>query len=133
MLITAKDYIQEAINPFVVVVMDGQELNNVSYAIAKSDVLIMDENAENILLGNYFAQDKIKGLRFTYMLRYPPSGVSMKKEAAFIKKEANDPNGRLHAGTPRSRDGAILFLQYMISKGTIRHQVTMVSLLSWNY
>ena len=63
---------QEAINPFVEVVMYGQELNNVSYAIAKSDVLIMDENAENILLGNYFAQDKIKGLRFTYMLSNPP-------------------------------------------------------------
>lgn len=116
MLITAKDYIQENINPDLEVVMYGQELNDVSYAIAKSDVLIMGQDAENIRQGNSFTQDRFKGQRFSYMLSNPPFGVSWKKEENFIKKEANDPYGRFHAGTPRTSDGALLFLQHMISK-----------------
>lgn len=116
MLITAKDYVQENINPDVEVVMYGQELNDVSFAIAKSDVLIMGQNAENVRLGNSFTQDRFKGQRFSYMLSNPPFGVSWKKEASFIKKEANDPHGRFHAGTPRTSDGALMFLQHMISK-----------------
>ena len=116
MLITTKDYIQEAINPDLEVVMYGQELNDVSYAIAKSDVLIMGQDAENIRLGNSITQDRFKGQRFSYMLSNPPFGVSWKKEASFIKKEAGDPHGRFHAGTPRTSDGALLFLQHMISK-----------------
>lgn len=116
MLITAKDYIQNEINPDLEVVMYGQELNEQTYAIAKSDVLIMGENAENIRLGNSFTQDKFKGQKFSFMLSNPPFGVSWKKEQNFIKKEENDPHGRFHAGTPRSSDGALLFLQHMISK-----------------
>lgn len=116
MLITAKEYIQTHINPEVEVVMYGQELNEQTYAIAKSDVLIMGENAENIRLGTSFSEDRFKGQQFSYMLSNPPFGVSWKKEADFIKNEANDPHGRFHAGTPRTSDGALLFLQHMISK-----------------
>jgi type I restriction enzyme M protein len=116
MLITAKDYIQGEINPDVEIVMHGQELNEQTYAIAKSDVLIMGENAENIRQGNSFSHDKFKGQRFSYMLSNPPFGVSWKKEQAFIQNEANDPHGRFQAGTPRSSDGALLFLQHMLSK-----------------
>ena len=42
MLTIAKDYILENINPDIDIVMYGQELNEQAYAIAKSDVLIMD-------------------------------------------------------------------------------------------
>ena len=65
MLITAKDYIQNEINPDVEIVMYGQELNEQTYAIAKSDVLIMGENAENIRLGNSFTEDRFKGQYFS--------------------------------------------------------------------
>jgi type I restriction enzyme M protein len=116
MLITAKEYIEDEINPDLEVVMYGQELNEQTYAIAKSDVLIMGENAENIRQGNSFTQDKFKGQRFSFMLSNPPFGVSWKKEENFIQNEANDPHGRFHAGLPRSSDGALLFLQHMISK-----------------
>ncbi|MBI9045161.1 MAG: SAM-dependent DNA methyltransferase [Anaerolineaceae bacterium] len=116
MLITAKDYIQKHINPDVEVVMYGQEINEQTYAIARSDVLIMGEKAENIRLGSSFSNDQFKGEQFSFMLSNPPFGVSWKKEANFIKNESNDPYGRFHAGTPRSSDGALLFLQHMISK-----------------
>jgi type I restriction enzyme M protein len=116
MLITAKEFIQEKINADVEVVVYGQELNEQTYAIAKSDVLIIGENAENIRQGDSFTQDKFNGQRFSYMLCNPPFGVSWKKEEDFITNEANDPHGRFTAGTPRTSDGALLFLQHMISK-----------------
>jgi len=116
MLITAKEYIHDEINPDVEVVMYGQEINEQTYAIAKSDVLIMGENAENIRDQSSFSKDQFKGHRFSYMLSNPPFGVSWLKEENFIKNEANDPHGRFHAGTPRTSDGALLFLQHMISK-----------------
>ena len=116
MLVTAKEYIHNEINPDVEVVMYGQEINEQTYAIAKSDVLIMGENAENIRQGNSFSRDQFKGQRFSYMLSNPPFGVSWVKEENFIRNEANEPHGRFTAGTPRTSDGALLFLQHMISK-----------------
>ncbi|MGI6740127.1 MAG: type I restriction-modification system subunit M [Brevefilum sp.] len=116
MLITAKEYIRTEINPDVEVTLYGQELNEQTFAIAKSEMLIIGENPENIRQGNSFTQDKFKGSHFTYMLSNPPFGVSWAKEAAFIQNEANDPNGRFYAGLPRKSDGALLFLQHMISK-----------------
>jgi type I restriction enzyme M protein len=116
MLTIAKEHIQQKINPNVEIVMYGQELNEQTYAIAKSDVLIMGEEADNIRQGTSFSEDKFKANKFNYMLSNPPFGVSWKKEQEFIKAEANDPYGRFHAGLPRVSDGALLFLQHMIAK-----------------
>jgi len=116
MLTIAKEHIQQNINPDVEIVMYGQELNEQTYAIAKSDVLIMGEEADNIRPGTSFSEDKFKGNKFNYMLSNPPFGVSWKKEQEYIKDEANDPYGRFHAGLPRVSDGALMFLQHMISK-----------------
>lgn len=116
MLITAKEYILNHINPGLDVVMYGQELNEQTYAIAKSDVLIMGENPDNIRQGSSFSKDRFKGQTFSYMLSNPPFGVSWAKEETFIRNEAADPHGRFSAGTPRTSDGALLFLQHMISK-----------------
>ena len=96
--------------------MYGQELNEQTYAVAKSDFLVSGENPENIRPESSFSKDKFKTHRFKYMLSNPPFGVSWKKEQAFIEKEATDPHGRFYAGLPRSSDGALLFLQHMISK-----------------
>ncbi|AQQ71165.1 putative type I restriction enzymeP M protein [Limihaloglobus sulfuriphilus] len=116
MLVTAKEHIKEHINEKVEVHMFGQELNEQTYAIAKSDVLIMGENEGNIRQGTSFSDDKFADMRFNYMLTNPPFGVSWKKEKAFIENEAKNPYGRFSAGTPRISDGALLFLQHMISK-----------------
>ena len=116
MLTIAKEHIHNNINPNMDVVMYGQETNEQTYAISKSDILIMGENASNIVKGSSFSKDGFKGQQFNFMLSNPPFGVSWKKEQAFIKEEANDPNGRFHAGLPRSSDGALLFIQHMISK-----------------
>ena len=119
MLTIAKDHIQQTINPDIEVVIYGQELNEQTYAIAKSDVLISgdkDNDPENIKLGTSFSNDGFKGRRFNYMLSNPPFGVSWKKEQEFIKNESSDPYGRFSSGLPRVSDGALMFLQHMISK-----------------
>lgn len=116
MLTIGKEYILKHINPNAEIISFGQELNPQSYAIAKSDALIMGENADNIQLGNSFTDDKFVGKKFYYMLSNPPFGVSWKKEQEFIENEATNPHGRFFAGTPRVNDGALMFLQHMISK-----------------
>lgn len=116
MLTIAKEHIHQNINPDLEVLMFGQELNEQSYAIAKSDFLVAGENADNIRQKSSFDNDQFKGHRFNYMLSNPPFGVSWKKEQTFIEEEAEDPNGRFFAGLPRISDGALLFLQHMISK-----------------
>ena len=116
MLTIAKEHIQEHINSDVDVVMYGQELNEQTYAIAKSDVLIMGAEAENIKPNSSFSEDHFQGRKFDYMLSNPPFGVSWKKEQGFIKNEANNPLGRFSAGLPRVSDGALLFQLHMLSK-----------------
>lgn len=96
----------------------GQEINQQTYAVAKSDIMIKGERQERIYLGNSLTNDKTAGLRFDYMLCNPPFGVNWKKYAAPILEEAKRKGyqGRFGAGTPRMSDGSFLFLQHMISK-----------------
>ncbi|MFC4691268.1 N-6 DNA methylase [Dokdonia genika] len=94
----------------------GQELNEQSCAIAKSEALISGENPRDVKHGNSFTDDQFQGKKFHYMMANPPYGVTWKKDKNFIENEALDPNGRFYAGTPRTSDGQLLFLQHMIDK-----------------
>lgn len=94
----------------------GQELNEQSYAIAKSEALITGEDARNIRLGNSLSNDQFIYNRFHYIMANPPYGVTWKKDQSFVLNESLDPNGRFSAGTPKISDGQLLFLQHMISK-----------------
>ena len=114
MLTIAKEHIHKEINKDMNVILFGQEENEETYAVAKSDMLISGENPDNIKLGTSFSKDGFLGKKFDYMFSNPPFGVSWKKEQNFIKNEAGDPNGRFSAGLPSTNDGALLFLQHMI-------------------
>ncbi|WP_321307242.1 class I SAM-dependent DNA methyltransferase [Marinifilum fragile] len=94
----------------------GQELNEQSFAIAKSEALITGEDANNIKHGNSFSEDQFSGKTFHYMMANPPYGVTWKKDMDFIKNESLNPAGRFYAGLPRTSDGQLLFLQHMLSK-----------------
>lgn len=94
----------------------GQEINEQSYAIAKSEALITGENVDNIRHGNTFTEDRFPDKHFHYMLANPPYGVTWGKDAQFIQNESANPAGRFYAGLPGSSDGQLLFLQHMISK-----------------
>ena len=94
----------------------GQELNEVAFAIAKSEALITGSDADNIRLGNTLMQDHFEGKRFHYMMANPPYGITWKIEQDYVLNESLNPNGRFVAGTPRVNDGQLLFLHHMISK-----------------
>lgn len=117
MLSVATNYIQE-LNPGAQVEVFGQELNPQSYAVCKADILIKGQRENNIVLGNSFTQDGHKNEKVRFALMNPPFGVDWKKDKDFIDKEVEELgfDGRFGAGTPRTSDGSLLFLQHMISK-----------------
>lgn len=117
MLSVAENYVRE-FNEGANLHVFGQELNPESYAICNSDMLIKGQEPENIAYGNSFTADGFPDRKFDYMLSNPPFGVSWKKVKDQIEREHDEQGfaGRFGAGTPRTNDGAFLFLQHMISK-----------------
>ena len=100
----------------------GQDYNDESWAICCSDMLIKDEETDNIVLGDALGDGKTgdghPDKRFHYMLANPPFGVEWKLQKTVVEKEHKDLGfaGRFGAGLPPVSDGALLFLQHMLSK-----------------
>ncbi len=117
MLSVAEDYIRE-LNQEANLHVYGQELNPESYAVCNSDMLIKGQDPDNIVYGNSFSNDGFPSRNFDYMLSNPPFGVSWDKVEKKVKQEHKEQGyaGRFGAGTPRKSDGALLFLQHMLSK-----------------
>ncbi len=117
MLTIGKEWVHENINPNLKIDLYGQELNDVTYAICKSDLLMMNENPDNIHgPTSSISDDRLKENKFDYMITNPPFGVSWKNEKRFVDNESKDSNGRFFIGTPRTSDGSLLFLQHLIQK-----------------
>jgi len=117
MLTVAKDEITH-LNSTAHVELFGQELNEKTYAIAKADLLIKGENADNIKQGNTLNKDQLPNEKFDFLISNPPYGTEWKKVEKDVKSEAEHLgfDGRFGAGLPRINDGSFLFLQHMISK-----------------
>ena len=123
MLSVAEEYLLEH-NSDSRPLLYGQDVNDESWAVCKSDMLIKGENAENVVLGDSFTQDGYKydqdGRKWTfdYMLANPPFGVKWQQQKRTIERERDTLgyDGRFGAGLPRIRDGSLLFLQHMLSK-----------------
>lgn len=116
MLTVGKEYFRKEINPDADIRLLGQQLNEQTYAVCKSDMLITGEDPDNIRQGSSLSDDKFHGQRFDYLITNPPFGVSWKSEKQFVKTEAKNPTGRFSVGTPPISDGSLLFLQHMLSK-----------------
>ncbi|HEY3829589.1 MAG TPA: class I SAM-dependent DNA methyltransferase [Solirubrobacteraceae bacterium] len=117
MLSIAEEYLREH-NPDASLEVFGQELNDETYAICCSDMMLKGENPSHIVCGNSFSDDGQEGKTFDYMLANPPFGVEWKKVERVIRNEHEQRGfaGRFGAGLPRINDGSFLFLQHMISK-----------------
>ncbi len=123
MLSVSEQYIRR-LNTEASPILYGQDWNDEAWAVCKSDMLIKGEDAENIILGDSFTKDGLdrdqdgKKWTFDYMLANPPFGVEWKQQQKAIEKERDTLgyDGRFGAGTPRINDGALLFLQHMLSK-----------------
>ena len=123
MLSVAEQYIHE-LNPKAKPILYGQDSNDESWAVCTSDLLIKKEDPDNIKLADTFTKDGFDRekdgtkITFDYMLANPPFGVEWKQQQRFITQEHETLgyDGRFGAGLPRVNDGALLFLQHMLSK-----------------
>lgn len=127
MLSESEKYIL-AENPRADVRLYGQEYNPESFAICGSDLMIKAEDTNHIVFGDTLGTGRSKeGVvdgdghpdeTFHYMLANPPFGVEWKPEQDYVTQEHNKLgfSGRFGAGLPRINDGALLFLQHMLSK-----------------
>ena len=122
MLTVGKEYLKEISGrEDMKVYLYGQELNEKTYAICKSDLLMKgdDQNLdEQLFQGDTLGDDKLYGKQFNFMLANPPFGVDWgKDEHVKAKVQAdNCTGGRFEAGLTSTNDGSLLFLQHMISK-----------------
>jgi len=107
----------------------GKEINDETYAICKSDMMIKGNNPENIRVGSTLSTDEFAGTHFDFMLSNPPYGKSWSSELKYIKdgKDVIDPRFKIKLNdywgeetdvdaTPRSSDGQLLFLMEMVNK-----------------
>ncbi len=107
----------------------GKEINDETYAICKSDMMIKGNDPSRIRPGSTLTTDEFSGNRFDFMLSNPPYGKSWASEQKNIKDGPNviDPrfrvrltdyfgNTRTADAVPRSSDGQLLFLMEMVSK-----------------
>jgi type I restriction enzyme M protein len=107
----------------------GKEINDETYAICKSDMMIKGNNPENIKVGSTLSTDEFAGKTFDFMLSNPPYGKSWSSDLRYIKDggEVIDPRFKIQLkdywgnvedvdATPRSSDGQLLFLMEMVSK-----------------
>jgi type I restriction enzyme M protein len=117
MLSVGEEHLRE-LHPDARLEVFGQELNEESYAICRSDLMLKGHDASHIQVGNSFTKDGFAGETFDYMLSNPPFGVEWKKVEDEIRTEAKSLGlaGRFGAGLPRINDGSLLFLQHMIKK-----------------
>ena len=109
----------------------GKEINDETYAICKSDMMIRGNDPANIKVGSTLSTDEFSHMRFDFMLSNPPYGKSWASEQKHIKDGSDVIDSRFKVkladywgvvdpkgcdATPRSSDGQLLFLMEMVSK-----------------
>jgi len=116
MLMSAMARIKE-LNDRAIVQVYGQELNDETWAIAQSDLIMQGIDPGRMRNGNTLTQDAFATQKFDFILANPPYGVDWKAYAAPIRDERLKlgEHGRFGAGLPRISDGSFLFLQHMLS------------------
>lgn len=117
MLSVAEEHVRQ-LNPDAQLTLYGQEFNKESYAIAKTDLLIKGQTAENMVFDDTLTDDGHWDKTFDYGLANPPFGVEWAKQREFVTREHGQRgfSGRFGAGLPRVSDGSLLFLMHLVSK-----------------
>ena len=107
----------------------GKEINDETYAICKSDMMIKGDDPKNIRCGSTLSTDEFSGTNFNFMLSNPPYGKSWSSEVKNIKDGKDIIDSRFTVpltdyfgnkedcdATPRTSDGQLLFLMEMVTK-----------------
>lgn len=90
------------LNPTAELVLYGQEINDQSYAICKSDLIAKGQDPTNIRLGDTLANDLFATKKFDFCMSNPPYGVDWKasQKAIIAERDATGPHGRFAPGLP---------------------------------
>jgi len=109
---------EPGLNPAAKLTLYGQEINDESYAICKSDLVGKGQDARNIQLGDTLRDDKFAGQTFDYCMSNPPYGFDWKAAHPDVTAEARrlGERGRFGHGLPSVGDGQMLFLCHLASK-----------------
>lgn len=97
MLTESQNFIKDEggeIRALVDVHLYGKEINDETYAICKSDMMIKGNNPENIRVGSTLSTDEFRGMHFNFMLPNPPYGKSWDSELKYIKDGKDVIDGR---------------------------------------
>ena len=107
----------------------GKEINDETYAICKSDMMIRGGNPKNIHSGSTLSTDSFSTEHFDFCLSNPPYGKSYATELDNLKdgKDIIDPRFEVkltdywgdeqdEPALPATSDGQLLFLMDMVSK-----------------
>lgn len=115
MLSVAEERLLER-NPDARLRLYGQEINDQSYAICKSDMIAKGQDAGNIRLGDTLADDQFWDRTFDFCMSNPPYGFDWKASHEAVQKEALAPGSRFSHGLPSIGDGQMLFLCHLAHK-----------------
>ncbi len=124
MLSVAEKYIRD-LNADAKPHLFGQDWNDEAWAVCKSDMLIKGEDADNIILGDTFTQGRLRPRR-RGQEDAPSTTCSPIRPSAWSGSSSSDTSSRSATPSattaasapalPRINDGALLFLQHMLSK-----------------
>lgn len=115
MLSVAEERLLER-NPDARLRLYGQEINDQSYAICKSDMIAKGQDAGNIRLGDTLADDQFWDRSFDFCMSNPPYGFDWKASHEAVEKEALAAGSRFSHGLPSIGDGQMLFLCHLAHK-----------------
>jgi type I restriction enzyme M protein len=121
MLSVAEERLLER-NPDARLRLYGQEINDQSYAICKSDMIAKGQDAGNIRLGDTLDDDQFWDRTFDYAMSNPPYGFDWRAAQSAVEKEALTPGSRFSHGLPSIGDGQMLFLCHLAHKMRPRHE-----------
>lgn len=105
-------------NPQARLRLYGQEINDQSYAICKSDMIAKGQDASNIRLGDTLIEDLFADRTFDFCMSNPPYGVDWKAAKESVEKERKNLGAasRFGPGVPAVSDGQMLFLLHLAHK-----------------
>jgi len=121
MLSVAEERLLER-NPDARLRLYGQEINDQSYAICKSDMLAKGQDPGNIRLDDTLANDLFWDRTFDFCMSNPPYGVDWKASQKSVEKEALAQGSRFSHGLPSVGDGQMLFLCHLVHKMRPAHE-----------
>ncbi len=118
MLTVAEARLKKITQDRVKVHIRGQEVQEESFAICRSDMLIKGEKTAEIRREDTLKRDMFEGQQFDYVIANPPYGKDWKPVEKAVKADKT----RFGIGLPSTTDGQMLFLQHMLAKMKSREE-----------